>query len=599
MTTMQPILALRHVYEPAVQLCRTDGVVSAMANSTLGSPPHHLLRKGECAGLESRSNPSSPTFSQGKVQLPPPPQPNLEYRQLLEGSDSEAKAFRENARSYNNAFSFTSLAAHWDQTQVGTLGPPVFRVFSRLYHRLGALIPTVTQRPAFAQTWLIDPAEATDTRLGPDGADSRMQRSTLTKVESILRTGNRFVREFASAKAHAGWDTAKEWILRLCLPPGRDRRTHNLPTSSTEMAMLICDSDTNTGDRGRQDLILQVHGDRCPEGRPKYQVVSSLHPSAMPLRYPLLFPAGEDGFHPNIPRCGFHQAGPPIARNREQIDNGANCASYLPVSVWMTKRMVMVNDEGQVKGSRSRWRVSRSQFFTTCQRRRVVLNPALHPTSLPGVSIPGCDGVRCQPWKASAAHHDDVRLRLTGNQGCTGADTACNRPDLIARVFEAKSSNKRHAGCFGDEYKMNGFCFFANRGLYTELNNYRAVCFGLILAILATSWFTTLAQEYAMRRHLIPETQTAVQSGNQQRDLTSYLSQIQAWAYRHDETIYALVRDQKKSFDLLRAEAGYDAYNFFGLPKAVEDFDRARLAQGRFFVKTPYGPTEPFTAEAG
>ncbi|SGY17634.1 BQ5605_C015g07841 [Microbotryum silenes-dioicae] len=43
-------------------------------------------------------------------------------------------------------------ARHWE------LGPPVFRVFGRLYHRLGALIPAVNQRPAFAQTWLIDPA---------------------------------------------------------------------------------------------------------------------------------------------------------------------------------------------------------------------------------------------------------------------------------------------------------------------------------------------------------------------------------------------------------------------------------------------------------
>ncbi|SDA02403.1 BZ3501_MvSof-1269-A2-R1_Chr12-3g03579 [Microbotryum saponariae] len=239
--------------------------------------------------------------------LGPQTAPNLEYRQLLEGSDSEAKAFRESARSYNNALSFTSLAAHWDQTQVGTLGPPVFRVFGRLYHRLGALLPAVNQRPAFAQTWLIDPAEATNTRLGPDSADNRVQRSTLTKLESMLQTGNRFVREFASAKARAGWDTAKD----------------------TEMAMLICDSDTNTGDRGPQDLILQVHGDRCPDGRPKYQIVSSLHPSAMPLRYPLLFPAGEDGFHPNIPLCGFHQAGPPIARNREQIDNAVQLREVL------------------------------------------------------------------------------------------------------------------------------------------------------------------------------------------------------------------------------------------------------------------------------
>ncbi|SGY53573.1 BQ5605_C006g03775 [Microbotryum silenes-dioicae] len=36
-------------------------------------------------------------------------------------------------------------------------------------------------------------------------------------------------------------------------------------------------------------------------------------------------------------------------------------------------------------------------------------------------------------------------------------DKACTRPDLIAQVFEAKSGNKRHAGCFGDECRMNGF----------------------------------------------------------------------------------------------------------------------------------------------
>ncbi|SCV70774.1 BQ2448_3536 [Microbotryum intermedium] len=114
---------------------------------------------------------------------------------------------------------------------------------------------------------------------------------------------------------------------------------------------------------------------------------------------------------------------------------------------------------------------------------------------------------------------------------------------------------------------------YKNRGLYTELTNYRAVCFGPLLAVPATSWLTTLAQEYAMRRRLIPETQTAVQSGTQQRDLTSYLSQVQAWAYCHNQTLYALVRDQKKGFDLLRAEAGHDAYKFFGLPESVEAFD--------------------------
>ncbi|SGY55351.1 BQ5605_C006g04008 [Microbotryum silenes-dioicae] len=271
-------------------------VVSAMANSTLGSPHHHL-RKGECTAVcthckarhwECERSKSTRHFSaccsQGKVQpcsCLPLPSPISSIGSFFKARiavscsvQQQAVAFRENARSYNNALSFTSLAAHWDQTQVGTLGPPVFRV----------LCSNMADRPGRGHR------HSTWTRR------RRQSHATIyfDKLESILRTGNRFVREFASAKARAGWDTAKEWILRLCLRPGRDRRTHNLPTSSTEMAMLICDSDTKTGDRG---------------------LVSSLHPSAMPLRYPLPFPAGEDGFHPNIPLCGFHQARPPIARN--------------------------------------------------------------------------------------------------------------------------------------------------------------------------------------------------------------------------------------------------------------------------------------------
>ncbi|SGZ23049.1 BQ5605_C022g09580 [Microbotryum silenes-dioicae] len=84
---------------------------------------HCKAQHWECERSKSTGH-FSRCCSQGKVQLPNPPQPNLEYRQLPQGSDSEAKAFRDNAQSYNNALCFTSLAAHWDQAQMGTLGPP-------------------------------------------------------------------------------------------------------------------------------------------------------------------------------------------------------------------------------------------------------------------------------------------------------------------------------------------------------------------------------------------------------------------------------------------------------------------------------------------
>ncbi|SGZ27832.1 BQ5605_C026g10201 [Microbotryum silenes-dioicae] len=111
---------------------------------------------------------------QGKVQLPllSGPIPNIEIYLKDSGHIPRKRPVAQQRAVF-----------HFDQTRIGTLGLPVFRVFGRLYNRLGALIPAVNQRPAFAQTWLIDPAEATDTLLGPDSPDSRIQRSTLTKLE--------------------------------------------------------------------------------------------------------------------------------------------------------------------------------------------------------------------------------------------------------------------------------------------------------------------------------------------------------------------------------------------------------------------------------
>ncbi|SGZ22827.1 BQ5605_C022g09548 [Microbotryum silenes-dioicae] len=201
MTTAQPILVLRHIYEPAVQL------------------PRIALK---------------------------PLKPNISIRDDLGPQTAvctHCKARHWEGERSKSIGHFSTCCSQGKKLKHFTKprGTPVFRLFGRLGHRLGSLIAAVNQRPVFAQTWLIDLAEATDTRLGPDGADTR-----------------------------AGWDMAKEWILQLCIPLGRRRRTHNHPPSSTEMARLICDSDTNTGDRGPQYLILQVHGDRCPDGRPKY-----------------------------------------------------------------------------------------------------------------------------------------------------------------------------------------------------------------------------------------------------------------------------------------------------------------------------------------
>ncbi|SCZ95289.1 BZ3500_MvSof-1268-A1-R1_Chr11-2g03408 [Microbotryum saponariae] len=364
---------------------------------------HCKARHWECERTKSTGH-FSTCCSQGKVQLPPSLRPNPDFQQLLEGSDSGIPAFRENARSYNNALYFVAFTI-----DSGTLG---------------ALITAVNQRPTFAKTWLICPAEATDTQLGPDGADSRIQRSTLTKLDSMLGTGHRF-----------------------------------------------------------------AHGDQCPDGRPTYQVVSSLHPSAMPLRSPLLFPAGEDDCLPNIPLCSSNQAGSPFVDEEDEDEEEGD----------------KENSDGE-RGSR--WRVSRSQFFTYYLHKRDEYFSIPHCTQRAFLAFVMTDTPTSRPIdstypscikKASASpraknrprentqHYQDAMacvvkygkpslfITVTCNpewpeiKAALGPnDQACNRPDLIARVFEAKLNrlcddvfgNKQRAGCLGDEWRTVSLLYF-------------------------------------------------------------------------------------------------------------------------------------------
>ncbi|SGY20062.1 BQ5605_C017g08452 [Microbotryum silenes-dioicae] len=298
-------------------------------------------------------------------------------------------------------------------------------------------------RPTFAKTWLICPAEAADTQLGPDGADSRIQRSTLTKLNSTLRTGNRFLAETDAPTTFLR--RAPKWRCLSAIPtPTREIvDVKTLFSRCTVIDVPMVGPSTKSLARSIRLRCLSVTHYSSPQRK--------IAPTST-----FLFARST--------KLGHFL---PKDRDEEEGDAGNG------------------DGERQVKGSR--WRVSRSPFFvhylpnaTSTSQSRIAPNvPSWKPTNLRLTTTQGidgltpnqmtfddlgarrCDGVRCQPWKASAAHHDDVRLRLTGNQGCTGADKACNCPNLIARVFEAKSGNTRHAGCFGDEYKMNGFCFFA------------------------------------------------------------------------------------------------------------------------------------------
>jgi hypothetical protein len=82
--------------------------------------------------------------------------------------------------------------------------------------------------------------------------------------------------------------------LRLIASRTKDARRYNVPTADEVVALMVRDG-SEVVDR-RDVAIAQRAG--------LVQRISELHVGYMALHYLLLFPYGEDGWHPNIPLNG-------------------------------------------------------------------------------------------------------------------------------------------------------------------------------------------------------------------------------------------------------------------------------------------------------
>lgn len=83
--------------------------------------------------------------------------------------------------------------------------------------------------------------------------------------------------------------------LKLIGRRQKDGRTYNLPTVSEVAAIIVGDMDASFDKR---DIVVETQSGLL-------QRISELHPSYLPLQYPLLFPGGEDGWRVGIKYRGI------------------------------------------------------------------------------------------------------------------------------------------------------------------------------------------------------------------------------------------------------------------------------------------------------
>ncbi|PBK97448.1 hypothetical protein ARMGADRAFT_1134740 [Armillaria gallica] len=223
-----------------------------------------------------------------QVVLPPACEPPLALRQLLEANDAQAKDYRDRMWMYNRAFSFTSLGVNEDHSvNLHQCGPPVFRIQGELYHCSGSLLPSCNQAPSYAQLYIYEPRDSID-HCCHNNYD--LWRDTIMLLETILRTHHQYALIYCyAAKILEQYGDSSNKTITLCVDLTSDKHTYNLPTAD-EVAVILPDCSSLSEYR---DIIL--HRWDGP-----LKCIHSNHPAYAPLQYVLLFPYGENGWHPEL-----------------------------------------------------------------------------------------------------------------------------------------------------------------------------------------------------------------------------------------------------------------------------------------------------------
>ena len=228
----------------------------------------------------------------GKISLPPlqPVPPELYH--LLTTQDQIGKAFRDHIRNYNNSLAMTSVGRTVDHSLNNGGGPWIFKLHGELTHRIGSLLPPPDSTPSYAQLYIYDSEYALECRLA-NRFNSMLQQDTLHELQDMLYRSHPAVHLYRQAfELTANLPPAQHRTIALHFDENCDRRRYNHPDASVQEIAVIIPGE---GDQIKhsQDIILHL------QDGPLLRI-SDLHPLYPALRYVLLFPTGQLGWHENL-----------------------------------------------------------------------------------------------------------------------------------------------------------------------------------------------------------------------------------------------------------------------------------------------------------
>ncbi|XP_022013728.1 uncharacterized protein LOC110913191 [Helianthus annuus] len=234
----------------------------------------------------------------GNVVLPPTEDPPRLLYNLYRNKHPKSVQFINNIRAYNMMFTFTSMLGKVDSTINRGRGPYIYKIKGKNYHLLGGLMPTQGDRPKFGQLYIYDTENEVSNRsnaISLGAAVNVENKNTLdaqiiNDLKDLLDHSNPLVQTYRIARDRLNETGQKNVHIRLIGRRQSDGRTHNLPIASEVAAIVVGDIDKLFDKR---DIIVETQTGHLKR-------ISELHPSYLPLQYPLIFPTVEDGYRTGI-----------------------------------------------------------------------------------------------------------------------------------------------------------------------------------------------------------------------------------------------------------------------------------------------------------
>ncbi len=368
--------------------------------------------------------------------------------------DRQSKEFRENIRTYNTTFAFTSLGTEIDKTINTGYAPWVFRIHGELCHRISSLRPRIGEAPKYSQLYIYDPRMALQARAH---YNPELRRDTLQILQDTLMASHqyapvfRFAYEWLSEQERAAGE-GQDLSIRLVVDPSRDRRRFNLPTAD-DIAVLL--PGQSGGDC--RDIVLRTRAGPLHH-------IHEAHPAYAPLHYPLLFPHGTSGWHweMRLSDPDDHRSLPqsltqtryyayqlhPCPDEFSTILRGGRLFQQYAVDVWAASEQERLNylrlHQNQLRASLYSGledALRGGQDVDLDQLGRLIVLPS---------SFTGSPRHMQQLFQDSMAiaryfKRVDLFLTMTANANwpevtreLLPGQTAADRPDLVARVFQLK-----------------------------------------------------------------------------------------------------------------------------------------------------------------